>query len=112
MRREFPAKVKLAAWERCGGYCEDCLARIIGRPEYDHRIPDALGGEPVLENCQVLCSKCNRLKSSGEDIPRIAETKRIKRKAINAWPKPKRKIQSRGFPKAYATPTHRRNHVT
>lgn len=101
MRREFTAKIKLAAWERSGGHCEDCLARIIGRPEYDHRIPDALGGEPVLENCQVLCSKCHRLKTSGEDVPRIAETKRIKRKAVNAWPKPVRKIQSRGFQKRF-----------
>jgi len=99
MRREFSSKVKLAAWERCQGICECCHARILGRPEYDHILPDAMGGGPELPNCQVLCSKCHRLKTSGEDVPRIAETKRIKRKAINAWPKPKRKIQSRGFPK-------------
>lgn len=99
MRREFTPKIKLAAWERCGGHCQKCTARILGRPEYDHILPDALGGEPVLENCQVLCSKCHRLKSSGEDVPRIAQTKRIKRKTINAWPRSPRKIQSRGFPK-------------
>lgn len=101
MRREFTPKIKLAAWERSGGHCEDCLARIIGRPEYDHRIPDALGGEPELSNCQVLCSKCHRLKTSGEDVPRIAKTKRTKRKAVNAWPKTSRPIQSRGFPRRH-----------
>ena len=97
MRQEFPSKVKLAAWERCGGKCEQCLTRIIGRADYDHIIPDALGGEPVIDNCQVLCPKCHRLKSATEDVPRIAKAKRQQRKAIGAWPKPKRKIQSRGF---------------
>jgi 5-methylcytosine-specific restriction endonuclease McrA len=104
MRREFHPKIKLAAWDRCGGKCETCLTRIIGRPEYDHVLPDWLGGDPTLENCRVLCAKCHRLKTSTEDVPRIAQTKRIKRKAINAWPVPKRKIQSRGFPKRYADP--------
>ena len=101
MRREFPPKVKLTAWDRSGGNCEQCLARIIARPEYDHILPDALGGEPTLENCKVLCSKCHRLKTSGEDVPRIAKTKRTKRKALNAWPKSARPIQSRGFPKRH-----------
>lgn len=99
MRKEFPAKVKLAAWERCGGNCESCHARILGRPEYDHVLPDALGGEPTLENCEVLCSKCHRIKTSGADVPRIAKAKRQQRKAIGAWPKSRRPLRSRGFPK-------------
>jgi len=97
VRQEFPAKVKLAAWERSAGHCEECMARIIGRPEYDHILPDALGGEPVLENCAVLCSKCHRLKTSTGDVPRIAKAKRQQRKAVGAWPKAKRKIPSRPF---------------
>jgi 5-methylcytosine-specific restriction endonuclease McrA len=101
MRNEFTSKVKISAWERCGGNCEKCLTRIIGLPEYDHILPDAMGGEPTIENCQVLCSKCHRLKTSGEDVPLIAKTKRTKRKAINAWPKSKRPIQNRGFPKPF-----------
>lgn len=103
MRREFHPKVKIAAFERCKGICESCHARILGRPEYDHIIPDAMGGEPELSNCQVLCSKCHRLKTSGEDVPRIAKTKRTKRKNINAWPK-SRPIQSRGFSKPKESP--------
>lgn len=99
MRREFSGKVKLAAWERCGGNCEACRARIIGRAEYDHILPDALGGEPTLENCAVLCSKCHRIKTSTGDVPRIAKAKRQQRKAIGAWPKPARPLRSRGFQK-------------
>ena len=56
------------------------------------------------ENCRVLCSKCHRIKTSGEDVPRIAKTKRTKRKAVNAWPKASRPIQSRGFSKPHADP--------
>lgn len=104
MRREFAAKVKIAAWERSGGHCEECLARIIARPEYDHILPDALGGEPTLENCKVLCSKCHRIKTSEEDVPRIAKTKRTKRKAIGAWPKAFRPLRSRGFQKPHPDP--------
>lgn len=96
---EFTAKIKIEAWQRCGGYCEDCLARIVGRAEYDHRLPLALGGASDINNIQVLCAKCHRLKTSGEDVPRIAKAKRQQRKAIGAWSKPKRKIPSRGFPK-------------
>lgn len=99
MRREFSAKTKLAAWERCNGNCEGCHARIIGRAEYDHILPDAMGGEPTLENCAVLCSKCHRIKTSTGDVPRIAKTKRTKRKAIGAWPKSTRPLRSRGFQK-------------
>lgn len=103
MRREFSPKTKLAAWDRCKGMCECCHARILGRAEYDHILPDWLGGEPVLENLQVMCSKCHRVKTSSEDVPRIAETKRIKRKSIGAWPKSKRPLRSRGFPKPQPT---------
>lgn len=100
MRREFNPKIKLAAWDRCGGNCEKCRAKIAGRrPEYDHILADAMGGEPTLNNCQVLCSKCHRLKTSGEDVPRIAKTKRTKRKTINAWPRPRTPLRSRGFEK-------------
>jgi 5-methylcytosine-specific restriction endonuclease McrA len=100
MRREFSAKVKEAAFDRAQGRCETCLAEFAGRvPEYDHILPDWLGGEPTLENCRCMCAKCHRAKTSGEDVPRIAKTKRTKRKAIGAWPKTSRPLRSRGFPK-------------
>lgn len=84
MRQEFPGKIKLAAFERSKGHCEKCKARVIGRAEYDHILPDWLGGEPTLDNCMVMCSKCHRAKTSGEDVPRIAKAKRQRAKHIGA----------------------------
>ena len=77
MRREFPARVKVAAYERSGGFCEACSCRLqIGRIHYDHVLPDALGGEPTFENCAVLCHACHAVKTTDEDVPRIAKMKR------------------------------------
>ena len=96
MRQEFSTKTKLAAFERAKGMCEVCGQKIIGRAEYDHALPDFFGGEPTLENCRCLCSKCHRLKTSTADVPRIAKTKRTKAKTVGAN-RPKRKIPSRPF---------------
>lgn len=76
-RREFTAKVKVAAYERAGGACEACHAALQpGRMHYDHVIPDALGGEPTLSNCEVLCTACHSAKTTTGDVPRIAKMKR------------------------------------
>lgn len=80
-RREFPAKVRLAAYERAGGHCEVCTAKLYpGRFAYDHCIPDAMGGEPTLPNCTVLCSACHGEKTAKSDVPTIAKSKRIRAK--------------------------------
>lgn len=84
MRREFPKSVKLAAWDRANGHCEECGVKIragLG-PHYDHVIPDAVGGEPVLENCAVLCRTCHGVKTARADIPAIAKTKRVRDKSL------------------------------
>jgi 5-methylcytosine-specific restriction protein A len=82
LRRDFPNKVKLAAWDRCGGNCESCGMKIIAGAQYDHVLPDWLGGEPTLENCECLCSPCHRIKTK-DDVARIARTKRQKNAAAN-----------------------------
>lgn len=82
-RREFPESVKVAAFQRCGGRCEgpDCGKKLIpGHFRYDHRIPDFMGGEPTLENCQCLCDDCDGVKTNGADIPAIAKAKRREKK--------------------------------
>ncbi len=99
MRREFSTKTKLAAYERSKGICDICSMQILARAEYDHVLPDGMGGDTSLENCQCICAKCHRLKTSNEDIPRIAKTKRTKAKATGAWRKPLRRLQGRGFQK-------------
>lgn len=98
MRREFPKQVKRDAFVRANGHCEGkkCGAFLtLGKYHYDHEIPDALGGEPTLENCVVLCIACHREKTSRSDVPAIAKTKRIrdsqrgikKPRTIRAWRK-------------------------
>lgn len=84
MRREFPSKVKLAAFERAKGHCEKCGAKIIGAAQVDHVIPDALGGEPTLDNAECLCKTCHAFKTGKHDVPRIAKTKRQRAKHIGA----------------------------
>ena len=84
-RREFPTKVKVAAFDRAKGNCEKCTARLfVGKFAYDHRIPDALGGEPTLENCTVLCLVCHGEKTAGIDQPTIAKVRHVRAKHIGA----------------------------
>ena len=85
MRREFTARVKVAAYERSGGQCEACRAALMpGRIHYDHVIPDAMGGSPTIENCAVLCTACHGVKTTRQDVPQIAKAKRIQAKHIGA----------------------------
>lgn len=85
MRHEFPAKVKVAAYERAQGHCEACGGRLqVGRFHYDHRVPDALGGLPVLDNCRVLCRVCHDVKTRQGDVPQIAKMKRQRARHIGA----------------------------
>jgi 5-methylcytosine-specific restriction enzyme A len=98
-RREFSRKVRVAAFKRADGKCEVCGVRLVpGRFRYDHIIPDALGGDPTLENCKVQCDACDAPKTAS-DQTRIAKAKRVEAKHIGAIV-PKAKIPSRGFPKA------------
>lgn len=85
MRREFPAKIKVDAFTRAKGCCELCNSGVKlrhGDIFYDHRIPDGLGGEPTLENCQVLCRSHHDEKTRKADVPAIAKSKRIQRREM------------------------------
>lgn len=100
-RREFPARVKVAAYERAGGGCEECGTPLrVGKTHYDHVLPDALGGEPTLENCAVLCSGCHGVKTARQDVPTIAKMKRQRAKHLGAkvskWPRSKWKRKVNG----------------
>lgn len=83
-RREFPAKVKVLAFRRANGHCESCTAFLrVGKFHYDHVNPDAMTGEPTLENCRVLCLACHSAKTRG-DITKISRAKRREAKHIGA----------------------------
>lgn len=103
-RKEFPSSVRMAAKARCeanGWLCETgtrivngveteldgCGLPIIGRPDYDHIRPDGLGGEPTLENCQVICSKCHKIKTHERDRPVMAKADRQMKSATGLKPK-------------------------
>lgn len=89
-RQEFKPKIMAQAALRANGRCEGCTRRLMpGDFHYDHVIPDALGGLPTLENCQVLCRSCHSVKTAKEDVPRIAKAKRNYRKS-NGIRKPSR----------------------
>src|SRR5215510_14599259 len=85
MRQEFPARVKVAAFERAKGHCENCGGRLTtGKIRYEHINPDGLTGAPTLENCGVYCATCWRVKTYTYDIPAIAKAKRRERANIGA----------------------------
>jgi hypothetical protein len=59
--RHIPDEVKREVWDRDGGRCVRC-----GKSEYlefDHIIPHTRGGANTANNVQILCRKCNLLKS-------------------------------------------------
>lgn len=92
-RREFPARVKVAAFERANGHCEGCTAKLhVGKYHYDHRLPDALTGKPTVENCQVLCTACHGAKTADQDVPRIAKANRVRAKHVGAKAKPRNRL--------------------
>ena len=67
--RSFMDRDKRAAYEKQKGICANhehpkCETKTKEIKPYekahaDHKIPWSRGGKTVLDNCQILCSKCN-----------------------------------------------------
>lgn len=92
-RREFPKSVRLAAFKRANGRCENCSAWLVpGKYAYDHVTPDGLGGEPTLANCKLVCNACHGTKTAEEDVPRMAKADRARRKIMDGEKKKSRPI--------------------
>lgn len=63
--RAFPVSMKQRVYERQGGTCARCgKSSDIQGMEADHITPWVEGGRTDEANCQMLCKKCNRTKSS------------------------------------------------
>jgi len=76
-RVEFPGKVRVAAWERCRGLCENCTRRLSpGDVYFEHLVPAGLTGQATLENCGVYCRSCWTEKTRTYDLPTVAKAKR------------------------------------
>jgi len=79
VRREFTSKTKREEYKDAGGRCRICHLPIKpGQEDYDHVIPDAIGGKPRASNCALVHRDCHREKTVKEDIPRIAKSRRIR----------------------------------
>ncbi len=59
--RHIPDEVKRAVWDRDSGRCTRCGATDY--LEFDHIIPHTRGGANSVNNVQILCRKCNLVKS-------------------------------------------------
>ena len=66
--RSFSDNQKREAYERQKSICPKCTPPNnhykIEEMQGDHIIPWSKGGKTIADNCQMLCSKCNREKSN------------------------------------------------
>lgn len=90
-----PRKPIPRTWGRALGWrCARCTDAGV---EYDHILPLELGGKHALENIQLLCRECHRVKTA-LDIKRIAKARRLRRDADPTTRRqPVRKLRGRGF---------------
>jgi 5-methylcytosine-specific restriction protein A len=83
-RREFPRAVKVQVVKRSTRdgvtYCEACKLPAK-RWQIDHVIADAHGGEPVIENAELICEPCFAVKNA-KDTTIAAKLKRVEAKAL------------------------------
>ena len=62
--RKFSDKIKRAVYERQDKCCAKCGKSFpLEKMHADHITPWSKGGHTVIDNCQVLCENCNRIKS-------------------------------------------------
>ncbi len=92
---KLPSSVKLRIVERQRDRCGICTRKFDSRlrPEFDHEVPLALGGEHRERNIRALCGECHRPKTK-EDANAIGRARRIKQKTLGIK-KPKQKSLGR-----------------
>ena len=101
-RSEFTTKTKLEALVKYAK-CPKCGVKFgkLSDVDFDHEIPDAMGGSNTVDNCVPLCKACHKIKTNGKkhttlgsDKHTIAKSKRLRGETKNGV---KKKIKSRGF---------------
>jgi len=110
MRHEFSRATKRQALERSGYRCEAsgtrygfeegqrCNCSLTLGVQFDHAVPDALGGDNSLENALAICVQCHKFKTRN-DVKQIAKSNRQRDKHVGVL-RPAAKIQSAGFQKS------------
>jgi 5-methylcytosine-specific restriction endonuclease McrA len=70
-RTPIPRSIKQQVWLRDGGVCRKCgitdaqaMIRYGEHLHYDHIIPFSRNGADTVDNLQLLCGPCNRVKSN------------------------------------------------
>ena len=109
-RTEFSRKTKQEALQRSGYRCEAsgprygfnegqrCNCDLSLGVQFDHNVPDQLGGDNSLENCMAVCVQCHKFKTRN-DVRQIRKSDRQRDKARGVI-RPAGKIKSAGFPKS------------
>ncbi len=109
-RHEFSRSTRQAALARAGTRCEAsgarygleegqrCNCSLSLGVQFDHDVPDQLGGDNSLENCRAVCVQCHKIKTRG-DIQQIRKSDRQRDKASGVI-RADGKIKSQGFAKA------------
>lgn len=63
-RRRFTGTLRASIYQRDGGACFYCGARLEGTWHADHVIPHSRGGRTVASNGVAACPSCNLRKSN------------------------------------------------
>jgi hypothetical protein len=96
-----PLRVRLRVFERQGGHCAITGRKIMaGDPwECDHTIAVVNGGQNRESNLRVIL-KDKHTEKTAEDMATKSKIARVKAKHLGQWPKSKRPLRGRGFPKS------------
>ena len=82
MRAEFSKRTKVVVWNRSGGNCERCTAKLYpGKFHYHHVLEATLSGSAEVANCQCLCVACHS-EITADHAPVIAKSNRVRAKHI------------------------------
>lgn len=106
-RQEFSRKTRQEALRRSGLKCEAsgqrygleegqrCYGDLSRGVQFDHDVPDQLGGDNGLENCRAICVQCHKIKTRG-DIRQIRKSDRQRDKHLGII-KPKSSLSKGRF---------------
>jgi 5-methylcytosine-specific restriction endonuclease McrA len=81
-RSIFTKRIKLLAFQACGGRCPNCTARLgPGNLEFHHITECTYSGTGGIDNCIPLCKTCHKAITK-ERAPVIAKSNRVRAKHL------------------------------